>query len=464
MFSFIQVRIVAKRVLLLSVVISFVIYVLHLNKKTSRFDIIKRVLVENVSDDMLNYKNNYLYYENVNLNSLAKQYNTPAYVYSKAKIIENCNNYHQAFKNNKLNNYKIHYAIKANNNLSILKLLLQQNLGIDAVSVGEIQKAKLAGFEYKDVVFSGVGKTEDDLNFSIKNQIGQINVESFEEIEMLIKITNTLKQTANIAIRINPDIKAHTHAKISTGKKVNKFGIDAKKLEDAIRLIRTCKYLNLKGLSIHIGSQLVKIEDFEKAFSFVADIYKKHPEFTIVDLGGGLGINYNNEDIISKNDYVSLIAKYFTNFKGTILIEPGRSIIGDAGIFLTKIVRIKHTDTHNFIIVDGGMNNLVRPAMYGAWHQPMLVNIEGQKDGSMKKYDIVGPICESGDIFGKDVHMNDILNKDNYIAFLNAGAYGKSMASIYNLHSMATELMVDGDRVSVISKPISWNDLIVFEK
>ena len=429
----------------------------------------RKIIVGDMKANMLSYHGADLYYENVNLNDVAKNNKTPIWLCSKAKILENCKGYNDAFKNNMLNDYKVHFAMKANSNLSILKLALQQNLGIDAVSIGEIQKAKMAGFEYKDIVFSGVGKTKDDLTFVIKNEIGQINIESFEEIQMLIDITNELKKTANVAIRINPDIKAHTHEKISTGKKVNKFGIDAKKLDQAIDLIKTCEYLNLNGLSIHIGSQLTQLGDFEKAFSFVKAIYDKHPEFKTVDLGGGLGINYNNEEIISKNDYVKLIAKYFADFKGKIMIEPGRSIVGDACIFMTKIVRVKRTDSANFIIVDGGMNNLVRPAMYGAWHQPMLTkraidkNVDS-KNNVVKKYDIVGPICESGDTFCKNVSISDdIIEDDNCVVFMYAGAYGKSMSSNYNLHDIAMELMVDGDKVMQISKQIGWNDLVKFE-
>ena len=437
----------------------------YFNKKTEQVvaQPDKWIMINNSEANMLNYKNGKLFYEDVDLNSIAKRYGTPVYVYSKAKIVDNCEGYNKAFQEHGFKNYKVHFAMKANSNLSVLKLALKHGLGIDAVSVGEIKKARFAGFAYKDIVFSGVGKSEDDLKFSVKNGIGQINIESFEEIEMLIEVANRLKKTANVAIRINPDIKAHTHEKISTGGKKNKFGIDAKKLDEAIALIKTCKYLNFNGLSIHIGSQLTKLEDFEKAFSFVANIYKDHPEFETVDLGGGLGINYNNGEIISKSEYVGLIAKYFSDFNGKIMIEPGRSIIGDASVFLTKIVRIKRTDAANFIIVDGGMNNLVRPAMYGAWHQPMLTKNNIDTTGEVEKYDIVGPICESGDIFAKDVLLNKITDEDNYVAFLYAGAYGKSMASGYNLHDIARELMVDGKRVIEISKPIRWEDLVKFE-
>ena len=437
----------------------------YLNKKTENVVVEpdKWIMINNSKENMLNYKNGNLFYENVDLNGIAKRYGSPVYVYSKAKIIDNCEGYNKAFQEHGLKNYKVHFAIKANSNLSVLKIALQHGLGIDAVSVGEIKKAKFAGFAYKDIVFSGVGKSEDDLVFAVKNGIGQINVESFEEIKMLIDVANKLKKSANLAIRINPDIKAHTHEKISTGTKKNKFGIDAKKIDEAIALIKTSKYLNLNGLSIHIGSQLTKIEDFEKAFSFVKEIYKNHPEFKTVDLGGGLGINYNNGEIISKSQYVGLIAKYFSDFNGKIMIEPGRSIIGDAAIFLTKIVRIKRTDAANFIIVDGGMNNLVRPAMYGAWHQPMLTKNNIDTNGAVEKYDIVGPICESGDVFAKDVLLNKITDNNNYVAFMYAGAYGKSMASNYNLHDIATEVMVDGSTEKVISKPIRWEDLVKFE-
>lgn len=413
----------------------------------------------------LNYNGNYLYYENVNLNDVVKKYQTPIYIYSKAKILENYHEYYDAFKASSLKNYKIYFAMKANNNLSILKLLLKQNCGIDAVSIGEIQKAKLAGFNYKDIVFSGVAKSKDDLIFSIKNKLGQINVESREEITTLIEVANKLKKKANISLRINPDIVAHTNAKISTGSKLNKFGIDAKKIDEAIALIRTCEYLNLNGLSIHIGSQLVELRDFDDAFLFISKIYKKYPEFTTVDLGGGLGIKYNSENVISKSSYIGLIAKYFSKFKGKILIEPGRSIVADAGIFLTKIIRIKHTEYMNFIIVDGGMNNLIRPAFYGAWHEPKLIkkNISDAKNSYI--YDIVGPICESSDVFCKNITFEGMLPEEgNYIAFLNAGAYGKSMASNYNLHDIAGELLIDDDKIIEISKPIKWYDFVKLER
>lgn len=412
---------------------------------------------------MIRYRNGNLFCENVNLNDITKTYNTPIYIYSKAMILKNCHDYRNAFDCHNLKNYKIHFAMKANYNLSILKLFLQEGLGIDAVSIGEIQKARFAGFEYKDIVFSGVGKTRDDLLYAIRNGVGQINVESFEEIQHLINIVNTLKQHANVAVRVNPDIKAHTHDKISTGSKNSKFGIDIEDLNNAIQIIQDCHYLNLNGLSIHIGSQLTCCNDFEKAFACIADIYKQHTEFKTVDLGGGLGIKYGNEEIISKYDYVGIIAKYFGDFNGNIIIEPGRSLIGDTCIFLTRIVRIKHNKTTNFLIVDGGMNNLIRPAMYSAWHQPILTKNFLNNEKNDVKYDIVGPICESSDIFCKNVPLSRFAREDDCIAFLNAGAYGRSMSSLYNLNDIAGELMIDDEMVYSISKAICWKDLIQFE-
>ena len=400
-----------------------------------------------------------LFYENVNLNNIAQRYNTPIYVYSKNKIIENCQNFTNAFIKNNIKNFQICYAMKACNNSTILKIIKSCKCGIDAVSVEEIQKALFLGFKPSNIVFSGVGKTQNDLEFSIKNKISQINIESTEELNEIIDITNKLKIKANIGIRINPDIKASTNKKISTGSKTNKFGINIEDLEKALELVKNNKNISLLGLSIHIGSQITDLNDFDKAFKFIANIYKQHPEFKTIDLGGGLGINYKlTQNFPKKEDYVKLIAKYFGDFSGKIIIEMGRSIIGDAGIFLTKIVRTKRTKTKNFIIVDGGMNNLIRPAMYNAWHEPLLVNKTNEKNS--KKYDIVGPICESSDVFNKNIPIAGFdETKTNYIAFSCAGAYGRSMASNYNLHNIAGELLIDGKKIKEISKPIDWREI-----
>ena len=411
--------------------------------------------------EMLEYKNNELFFENVNLNEIAKQFKTPIYIYSKNKIISNYKLYEDNFKLNSINNYNICYAVKANDNLSILKLLASLKSGADTVSGNEIEKALIAGILPEKIVFSGVAKTTDELKYAIQNSIGQINIESKEEFLNIIQITKDLNKTANISIRINPNIDAETHEKITTGKKENKFGLDLETVEEIIKLSKGNKLLSLKGLSVHIGSQITKLDKFEETFKFLLEIYENHPEFTTIDLGGGLGIQYREDDLIpSYEKFAKLIAKYFNSKPLKIIVEPGRSIVGDTGIFLTKVVYIKKTKTKNFAIIDGGMNNLIRPAMYDAYHHPLLLNI---LNNSKEIYDIVGPICESGDVFVKNIEMTTIKSGD-CIAFLSAGAYGRSMASNYNLHNIAGELMIDNTSINVIRREINFKDLLEFEK
>lgn len=416
--------------------------------------------------DKLEYKNNILYYDNVNLLEIAKEHKTPLYIYSKGKIEDNYIKYKNAFDKNNIKNYQISYAMKANSNLSILKLLNSFESGVDTVSVGEIKKALFAGFSADKIVFSGVGKTKDELIFAIQNRIGQINIESYEEYLMICDIAKELDIQANISVRINPNIDAHTHDKITTGKKENKFGVNievAKKIFSEIKNNKELsKLLNFNGFSVHIGSQILDLTIFEEMFKFLKNIYDEYKnELQTIDFGGGVGIKYNeNDEIINLNDYVELISKYFGDFNGKIIVEPGRSIIGDAGLFLTSITRIKHTDNNNFVIVDGGMNNLIRPAMYDAFHYPMVVKKNNEQ---IEKYNIVGPICESSDVFVKDFELNKIENEDNYIVFLCAGAYGYSMASNYNLHDIAGEVLIDNGEVKQIRKSISFEDLLQFE-
>ncbi len=219
--------------------------------------------------------------------------------------------------------------------------------------------------------------------------------------------------------------------------------------------------MNFKGLSVHIGSQILDVNKFDLTFKYLSDIYKKYPEFKTIDLGGGLGIQYTTDDKTpAYSDFVKLIKKYFGNLDIKIIVEPGRSIMGDAGILLTKVIYVKETETKKFVIVDGGMNNLIRPAMYGAYHHPLLVNIESQEK---ETYDLVGPICESSDVFAKNIQLNKI-KKDNYIVFLSAGAYGRSMSNSYNLHSLAGELLIENGKIIQIRKEINFKDLLKFEE
>ena len=417
--------------------------------------------------EKIEYKNDVLYYDNVSILDIAKQYDTPIYIYSKSQIVENYNAYKTAFEKNNIANFQISYAVKANDNLTILKILKQLGSGVDVVSVGEIKKALLAGFEPSKIVFSGVGKTEEELIFAIKNNIGQINVESYEEFEMICKIAIEYNISANISVRINPNIDAHTHSKITTGKKDNKFGVSIEVGEKIFSEVKSNeeikKYIHFNGFSVHIGSQILDIAVFEKLFVFMQKLYQKYNNnFSTIDFGGGIGIQYSKDDnTIDIDEYVEMIKKYFPDFKGKIIVEPGRSIIGNAGIFLSKIVRIKKTENTNFIVLDGGMNNLIRPAMYDACHYPMVVK---KTKNQPKTYDVVGQICESSDVFCKNIDLNEVKEGDNYIAFLCAGAYGRSMASNYNSHNIAGELLIDNGKIKEIRKPISTEDLWKFEK
>jgi diaminopimelate decarboxylase len=411
--------------------------------------------------EKLKYIDNELFFDEVNLNEVVRNFDTPTYIYSKSRIIENYDAYCNNFKKNNISNYLICYAIKANENLSILKILANLGSGADTVSANEIKKSIMAGILPHKIVYSGVGKSDEELEYAIMQQIGQINIESKEEFENIQRIAKKLNMIANISIRINPDIDACTHEKITTGKKENKFGVDIKIAELILLEAKKDNLMNVKGLSIHIGSQILDANKFELAFEYLANIYKQHKEFTTVDLGGGLGIQYKeDEQTPSHNTFTELVQKYFGKLNVEVIIEPGRSIIGDACIFLTKVLYVKETETKKFVVVNGGMNNLIRPAMYGAYHHPLVVNIKSQ---DKETYDIVGPICESGDTFVKGLHMNKV-ERGNFIAFLSAGAYGRSMSSNYNLHNISGELLIENRKVKQIRKPISFEDLVKFEK
>ncbi|MDR3290135.1 MAG: diaminopimelate decarboxylase [Rickettsiales bacterium] len=408
----------------------------------------------------IKYENNELYFDNVKVSNIAKEYGTPLYIYSKDRLIENYREYDDNFKK-AFDDYQIHYAIKANDNLSILKLLAELGSGADTVSGNEVKKSIIAGFPANKIVFSGVSKSERELEYAIKQGVGQINIESYEEFLTIKRVVENIKIVANISVRVNPNIDAHTHEKITTGKKENKFGVPVEIAEKISAESKNEKFLNFKGISVHVGSQILEPSVFELVGEFLREIYAKHSEWTTLDLGGGLGIEYREEHKTpSKADYTNIVKKHLGDLKVKIMIEPGRSIVGDAGILLSKIEYTKQGEIKNFIMVDAGFNILIRPAMYDSYHHPLLVkNTSTEK----KKYDIVGPICESGDIMVKDIEF-PVPQGENYIVFLSAGAYGRSMSSNYNLHDLPREIWIDKGKIKEIRKAISFEDLIVFEK
>lgn len=405
------------------------------------------------------YRDQHLYAEDVAIADIAKSVPTPFYVYSAATLRHHVDVLKQAL--HEQTDALICFAVKANSNISVLALLADLGLGADTVSVGEIKRALTAGIPADKIVFSGVGKTKKELTFAIEHKIRQINVESEEELQSIIDITTKLDQSANIAFRVNPDVTADTLKDITTGSKENKFGIAYDRIEALYVQASKHPLLNLQGLAVHIGSQIVDVNFFTVAWQKVAVLIEKLknqgldvPSF---DLGGGLGIPY-------QKDQAHLIPKLWGEAANAIalqtgckiIVEPGRMITGNAGIMVSKVIYNKQGDDKRFLIVDAGMNDLMRPAMYKALH---AIIPEHCKNTSQQPYDIVGPICETTDTFAKDYLIED-LHTDELVVFRTAGAYGAVLGNHYNSRPLAAEIMVSGDQFAVIRPVISAEDAI----
>ena len=393
----------------------------------------------------LSYKSGRLKIESIFLDDIALKYGTPTFCYSVNQIKDNLYNLKNSFSKIKP---LICYAMKANFNKGIVKLMSKNNLGVDVVSKGELKESLECGIKNNKIVFSGVGKTDEEINFALKNNIKQINVESEEELEEIGNQAKSLKRKINISLRVNPNVDALTHDKISTGRLEDKFGISKEKVEKVFRYYKDNRYLNINGLSIHIGSQICKIEPFRKAFkkirNLVLSLKKKNILIDSLDIGGGIGIIYDvNKDRIFKiSDYATLVEENFADLGVEIIIEPGRFLVGASGILISKVIRVKKGEKKDFLIVDAGMNNLLRPSLYNSKHSIFPV-----KSGKKKiEYDIVGPICETSDIFRKSYLLSK-QEKNNLIIICSVGAYGSSMSSDYNLRGLANEILVDGNKI-----------------
>ena len=385
------------------------------------------------------FKNNVLHVENVSINNLKKKFGTPFYCYSTNTIIEKFNEFKKYFNNS---NITICYALKANPNIAILKILSKLGCGAEVVSIGELLRALKAGISNNKIVFSGVGKTSEELEYAIKNNILQINVESSDELELIIKISKKLKMKVNLGLRINPNVDAKTHNKISTGRENDKFGLDIETAEKIYKNYNNNPNIKTMGLSIHIGSQITNINPFIKAFSKITKFIKKLNKNKIIiknlDLGGGIGISYKNEKAISISTYAKKILSISKELKCNIILEPGRILIAESGILVSKVLYLKKGVKNNFAIIDAGMNDLIRPALYNSEHS--IENVRKEKN-LKKNYTVVGPICESADTFIK----KDLINKlkiNDLIFFKNVGAYGASMSSTYNSRPIIPEIMV----------------------
>ncbi|MDR3196041.1 MAG: diaminopimelate decarboxylase [Endomicrobium sp.] len=408
---------------------------------------------------MLSFKKSDLYIENVKLSNIAKEYGTSTYVYSKQRIIGNFKAYKDGLG---AKEGLICFACKTNSNGAILKILAGLGAGADTVSGGEIYRCLKAGFESSKIVYAGVGKTAEEIEYALKNKIFMFNVESFEELDGIDKIAGKLKTKANIAFRINPYVNPDTHSYIVTGKKGTKFGIP---YEDAINAYLTAKKkknINVMGIHTHIGSQILETAPFkiaaQKIKKIVDEVEKNGIRISYIDCGGGLGIKYEWEKVPSPKQLMSKIFPVFDKDK-KFIFEPGRSIIGDAGHLLAKVLYRKMSGGKSFLVTDAGMNDLIRPTLYDAYHQ--IIPVKKTKAKKVKS-DVVGPICESGDFIGRD-RMLPIIERGEYLLIVCAGAYGATMSSEYNSRPLIAEVLVDDKEVILIRKRAIYKDLTLNE-
>ena len=402
------------------------------------------------------YRKNKLTIDHLDISKIARKYKTPVYCYSLRKIKENIQNIKTHFKNI---NPLICYAVKANPNLGILREIKKNNLGADVVSVGELMKALKAGISPKKIVFSGVGKTFEEIEYAINKNILLINAESKSEILQIEKIAKKKKKIVDVGIRLNPNTDAKTLSQISTGKKENKFGVNQKVFLQLVNIVKKSQSLNLKCLSVHIGSQILSYKPYQKMLNVVNKIIKlSNYNFEYIDLGGGMGIDYNHDQ--SKLDfykYSKEIEKFLKNNHCKIIFEPGRSIVGNSAILITKVIYIKEGFKKDFVILDAAMNDLMRPALYGAKHKIIPLSKINRK--SKKSYEFVGPICESTDTFST-VKNYQKLNEKDFLAICDVGAYGVSLASNYNIRPKPPEILIKNSKIQVLNKRQKISDLI----
>ncbi len=406
--------------------------------------------------DYFDYKDDELYAESVSLDQLATVYGTPAYIYSRATIERHWRAFDAAFASV---DHLVCYAVKANSNLAVLNLLARLGSGFDIVSVGELERVIAAGGNPARVLFSGVGKRVDEIARALEVGIHCFNVESESELERINEVAMGMGLKAPISLRVNPDVDAKTHPYISTGLKDNKFGIaldDAEKIYiDAAAMAG----IEVIGIDCHIGSQLTEVTPFvdalERIMQLVDRLYDHGIALNHIDIGGGLGITYKDEKPPLPGDYAMPIMERLAGRDLKIIIEPGRAIVGNAGLLLTRVEYLKHHDAKDFAVVDAAMNDLMRPSLYSAWHD--IIPLKRGDDSVARKYDVVGPICETGDFLGKGRKLN--LQEGDLLAVRSAGAYGFTMSSNYNSRPRIAEVMVDGDEHQLIRERESIESL-----
>ncbi|MCR2834957.1 diaminopimelate decarboxylase [Parerythrobacter lacustris] len=408
-------------------------------------------------------KDGVLYAEDVPLPRIAEEVGTPVYVYSRATLERHARVFSEALAS--LGDPLIAFAVKSNPNLAVLNVLQKQGFGADVVSGGELRRALAAGIAPDKIVFSGVGKTRAELQLGLDERIGQFNIESREEGYELAEIAASRGIEAQACLRVNPDVDAKTHAKISTGKAENKFGVPLMRARETFAELAALEGMNLRGVAIHIGSQLADLEPLETAFAkvgaLVADLRAAGHPITHVDLGGGLGVPYRKGEVLpSPAEYGAMVARATAGWDVKLIFEPGRVIAGNAGVLLTRVVRMKRGGNGPpFVIVDAAMNDLARPALYGAWHDFEAVAPSGERMTA----NIVGPICETGDTFATDRECDALVSGDLAV-FRTAGAYGATMASSYNSRGFVAEVLVDDDRFAVVADRIDAGAIMDAER
>ncbi len=403
----------------------------------------------------LEYKNNKLIFDNLDLSENCKEYITPFYIYSENLIRKNIQEYMVSANDNTL----FCYSVKANSNLSILKIIASEGMGFDVVSKGELYRAIKAGADTKKIVYSGIGKTRDEIKYALANEILCFNVESESELCALNDEAALMNCSAPVSIRVNPDVSVRTHPYISTGMKENKFGIALNEALSVYKKASTLSNINIIGIDFHIGSQITSIEPYidsvKSIKKLITSLKQENISITHIDVGGGLGINYENESIIKKSEYTKTITDSLSDINARIIFEPGRSIIGDCGLLVTKIEYVKETSTKNFMIVDASMSELIRPPLYGAYHKitPII-----KHETEHKTYDIVGPVCESADFIGKDRKLNSV--QSELLVVEDVGAYGFVLSSNYNTRPRPAEYLISDGKINEIRSRDTLDQII----
>jgi len=409
--------------------------------------------------DYFNYKNNTLFAEDVSINDIVSAVGSPCYVYSRATLERHWKAFDDSLSGH---DHLICYAVKANSNLAVLNLFAKLGSGFDIVSKGELQRVLKAGGDASKVVFSGVGKSALEIRYALEQNIHCFNVESISELELIDQIAGELQSKAAIALRVNPDVDAGTHPYISTGLKENKFGIDIDIAATIYEQAQALNNIQIIGVACHIGSQLTEIAPFldalDRVLTLVEQLSDKGIELQHLDLGGGLGICYQDEAPPLPAEYAKAVIARLKGKKIALHLEPGRAIAGNAGILVTKVEYLKKTEHKNFAIVDAAMNDLIRPSLYDAWQDIIPVNKRPEPTDTHLAFDIVGPVCETGDFLGKGRELN--IQPDDLLAVRSAGAYGFTMSSNYNSRPRVAEVMVDSDRFQIVRKRETFEDLV----